>query len=51
VVGRESKDFACCAIDPDPASYLEGVPLYSGLKLLEAIVGEADRAIWKEHSR
>ena len=51
VVGGESNYFTCRAIDPDPGSHPKGVPLYSGLKLLEAIVGEADGAIWEESSR
>ena len=48
VIGGESDDLAGCAIDPDAGSHLESVPFDSGLKLIEAIVGQANGAIGKE---
>ena len=51
VVSGESDDLACCAIDPDPRPHVEGVPLDSGLKLVEAVVGEPNGTIGKDHRR
>jgi hypothetical protein len=44
VVGGKPGDFAGLAIDPDPRPNVEGVPLDPGLKLVEAVIGEADGA-------
>jgi len=39
VVSNESDHLAGRPIDPDPRPHLEGMSLYPGLKLLEAVVG------------
>jgi hypothetical protein len=51
VVCGESGDSAGRAIDPNPRPNLERVPLYSGLKLVDAIVGKPDGATGKGHRR
>ena len=51
VVSGKSDNLARCPIDPDPRANIEGVPLDPGLKLVEAVVGEPDGAIGKDHRR
>src|SRR6478735_7515981 len=51
MVGGESHDPAAGALDPDPALDLERMPLDAALKLLVAVMGEADRVAGPEQRR
>src|SRR6516225_10751021 len=50
MVSGESDHLAGCPLDPDLRAHFEGVSLDPRLKLLEAVVGEPDRAVGEEHS-
>jgi len=51
MVGGESDHLAGRPIDPNPCADLEGVPLDSQLKLLEAVVREPHRTVREKHRR